>query len=209
MRLFLASCLLFSSPWVLRSQDLKIYNVKSGIIEYLHEGVQAGKSTMSFDNYGNLCATWTDLTVGGERQKGWVITKGDVQYLFDPAAKTGMKITNPLVEGLRKTKDIEKYAEQLYATMGMKPAGTEKCLGKECKRYAGSGGKVLTWNGLLMLMDITVMGQTTRQRATKIDVNVPVRASLFEIPSTITFEEGSITPPMEEDEEEEEPEPGR
>jgi len=93
--------------------------------------------------------------------------------------------------------------------MGMKPAGTEKCLGKECKRYAGSGGKVLTWNGLLMLMDITVMGQTTRQRATKIDVNVPVRASLFEIPSTITFEEGSITPPMEEDEEEEEPEPGR
>jgi hypothetical protein len=209
MKLFIAVSLLLASSWTVRAQDLKVYAVKSGIIEYLHEGVQAGKSTMSFDNYGNLCATWTDLTVGGERQKGWVITKGDVQYLFDPAAKTGMKITNPLVEGLRKTKDIEKYAEQLYATMGMKPAGTEKCLGKECKRYAGSGGKVLTWNGLLMLMDITVMGQTTRQRATKIDVNVPVKASLFEIPSTIRFDEIPVTPPTEEDEEEEEPEPGR
>jgi hypothetical protein len=38
---------------------------------------------------------------------------------------------------------------------------------------------------------------------------VPVKASLFEVPRGITFEEGSITVPEEEDEEQEEPDPGR
>ena len=168
---------------------LKLYGIKSGIIEYKHSGTRTGTSKMYFDKYGHRTANYSDLVMNGQPDKGWVISFDEMQYMYKEGVKQGMKMKNPMIEGLKKVNDLEKFAEETYDKMGFKSAGTEMYLGKECRVFKGDMGKVLTWNGLLMYMEMTVMGTTTKQEVTKIDVNVPVKASLFELPKDVTFSE--------------------
>jgi hypothetical protein len=179
-------CLFFVSS--VQSQDaLKIFGIKSGIIEYKHSGTNTGTSTLYFDNYGQKSANYMVITSGGKTQKSWVISLSEMQYIYDPVTKTGQKMKNPMIEGLKEIDDMEKFTEEMYAKMGFKPAGNENFLGRDCRVFKGNMGKVLTWNGLLMFMEMTVMGTTTGQEATKVEVNVPVKASLFEVPADVTF----------------------
>jgi len=188
----LALCLVVSCA---AAQGLKMYGLKSGVIEYKHFGTREGTSTMYFDEYGNKSAAYTDASSGGRADKGWVISLGETQYIFKPGDTRGMKMKNPMVEAMQKTGDIEKYTEEMYSKMGLKPAGTETFLGKECRKYIGENGKVLIWNGLLMYMNVKVMGVESRQEATKVEVNVPVKASLFELPKDVKFSELPVFPP--------------
>ncbi|MBN1414913.1 MAG: hypothetical protein JW973_07420 [Bacteroidales bacterium] len=186
--LFVLFCLSVVLP--LQSQEMfKIYGIKSGIIEYKHSGTSTGTSTVYFDDYGYKCANYMDMTEEGQTHKGWVISQGDMQYMYDPDTKTGQKLRNPMIEMILEMEDIEKITQETYAKMGFQEAGTEKFLGKDCRVFKGEMGKVLTWNGMLMFMEMSVMGTTTKQEATKIDVNVPVKSSLFEIPGDVEFTE--------------------
>jgi hypothetical protein len=172
-----------------QSQDmLKMYGIKSGILEYNHSGTSSsGTSTLYFDDYGQKSANYMVLTTQGKLQKSWIISLSEMQYIYDPVARTGQKMKNPFIEGLKGIDDLEKFTEDMYAKMGFKEAGTEKFLGRDCRVFKGDMGKVLTWNGILMLMEMSVMGTTSRQEATKVDVGVPVKASLFEVPADIKF----------------------
>ncbi|MCW9065600.1 MAG: hypothetical protein OQJ78_04830, partial [Ignavibacteriaceae bacterium] len=73
--------------------------------------------------------------------------------------------------------------------MGFKKTGTEKFMDKDCIVFKGDMGKVLTWNGILMLMDMNYSGIQTKQEATSIKINVPVDEKYFEIPKNIKFSE--------------------
>lgn len=63
---------------------LKPYSLKSGIIDYSYSGDKVGKGTLYFDDYGMKSAMYTDAVQNGEKRKGWVVTFGDYQYLWDP-----------------------------------------------------------------------------------------------------------------------------
>ncbi len=190
MKTLLTISLFMFTFFSIHAQDaLKVYNLKSGIIEYKHSGTRSGSSTMYFDDYGQKSANYSVLTTNGTTRKSWVISLGEIQYMFDPDTKTGQKLKNPMIEMLREINDLEKFTEEIYTRMGFKDAGTEKYLGKDCRVFKGDMGKVLTWNGLLMYMEMNIMGNITRQEATKVDVNVPVKATYFEIPQGITFTE--------------------
>lgn len=168
---------------------LKLYGIRSGIIEYKHTGQRTGTTTLYFDKFGHRSATYSDMMMNNQPDKGWIISFDEMQYMFKEGSKEGMKMKNPMIEGLMKVNDMEKFIEETYGRMGFKPAGTEKYLGKDCKVFKGDMGKVLTWNGILMYMEMTVMGNTTRQEATKIDVNTRIKPSIFELPKDITFKE--------------------
>lgn len=171
-----------------QSQDeLKIFGIKSGIIEYKYSGTNTGTSTLYFDDYGQKSANYMVITVQEKTQKNWVLSLGGMQYIYDPVSKAGQKMKNPLLEGLMEVEDLEKFTEDMYAKMGFSPAGSENFLGRDCRVFKGDMGKVLTWNGILMFMEISVVGTTSRQEATKMEVNVPVKASLFEVPADIKF----------------------
>jgi hypothetical protein len=73
--------------------------------------------------------------------------------------------------------------------MGFSKGANEIFLGKECKVMKGDMGKVLTWNGILMLLDMKVMGYGSHQEVTKIQTNVPVDAKYFVVPGNIKFSE--------------------
>jgi hypothetical protein len=172
--------------------SLKPYGIESGIIEYKYSGSEVGKSILYFDEYGNKSAMNFDTKREDETNKGWVISFKEYQYIFDPSKPDeGLKMKNPIIESLMKMdkQDYDKVAEDLYSQMGMNKAGTEKFLDKDCIAYKGDVGKILTWNGILMLMDMNYGGIQTRQEVTSIKVNVPVDAKYFEIPKNIKFSE--------------------
>jgi hypothetical protein len=171
---------------------LKYYNNKSGIIEYKHTGQRTGTTTLYFDKYGHRSATYSDMMMNNQPDKGWVISFDDMQYMYKEGSKQGTKMKNPMIEALTKINDLEKFTDDMYAKMGFKPAGTENYLGRECRVLKGDMGKVLVWNGLLMYMEMTVMGMTTKQEATKVDVNVRVKSSVFDLPNDVTFTEMTI-----------------
>ena len=186
------SVLLISNQIYAQEVSLKPYGIESGIIEYKYSGSEVGKSILYFDEYGNKSAMNVDSKRGEEVNKGWVISYKEYQYIFDPSKPDeGLKMKNPIIESLMKMdkQDYDKVAEDLYAQMGMKKAGTEKFLDKDCITYKGDMGKILTWNGILMLMDMNYGGMKSRQEVTSIKVNVPVDAKYFEIPKNIKFSE--------------------
>jgi len=171
---------------------LKPYGLKSGIIEYTYSGDKVGKSTLYFDDYGTKSAMYTEAVEDGEKQKGWVVTSGDYQYNWDPDDPSeGMKLKNPLIAWIAESSkgDIESFNESMYAKMGFSKSANETFLGKDCKVMKGTMGKVLTWNGIMMLLDMKVMGIGSHQEATKIQTNVPVDAKYFVVPKNTEFSE--------------------
>ena len=172
--------------------SLKPYGIESGIIEYKYSGSQVGTGTMYFDEYGYRSAMKMDTKMNDQPQKGWVVSFKEYQYIFDPAKPDeGLKMKNPIIESLQKMDkpDFDKVTEEMYSKMGLKRAGTEKFMDKDCIVFKGDMGKVLTWNGILMLMDMNYSGIQTKQEVTSIKINVPVDAKYFEIPKNIKFSE--------------------
>jgi hypothetical protein len=168
---------------------LKYYGIRSGIIEYKHTGQRTGTSILYFDKYGHRSATYSDMTMNNQSEKTWAFSFDDMQYVYKEGSKQGMKMKNPLTETLTKVQDLDKFTEEIYDQMGFKPAGTESYHGKECRVFKGDMGKVLAWNGLLMYMEMNVMGTTTKQEAVKVDVNTRVKPSVFDLPAGVTFAE--------------------
>ena len=172
--------------------SLKPYGIESGIIDYKYSGSQVGTGTMCFDEYGYRSAMKMDTKMNDQPQKGWVVSFKEYQYIFDPAKPDeGLKMKNPIIESLQKMDkpDFDKVTEDLYSKMGLKRAGTEKFMGKDCIVFKGDMGKVLTWNGILMLMDMTYSGIKTKQEVISIKINVPIDEKYFELPKNIKFNE--------------------
>ncbi|NSW95734.1 MAG: hypothetical protein HPY62_13585 [Bacteroidales bacterium] len=171
---------------------LKLYGIKSGIIEYSFAGNRIGKGTLYFTDYGTKSAMFTDVVENGEKRKGWVVTFDDYQYMWDPdRPQGGIKMKNPAMSSINEASkgDIESFAEATYSKMGFTRAPDEIFLGKSCKSMKGKMGKVLTWNGILMLLDMKVMSSVTHQEATSIKTDIPVDAKYFVIPKNVTFSE--------------------
>jgi hypothetical protein len=191
--IFILSCLLFVlSETYGQEASLKPYGIKSGVIEYSYSGDKVGKGTLYFDDYGLKSAMYTDAVERGEKRKSWVVTSGDFQYMWDPEKSSeGMKLKNPIIDWINSAAegDIESFSESMYAKMGMEKSGSETLLGKECRVMKGKRGKALVWNGILMLLDMKMMGYKSHQEATDIKINLPVESKYFIIPKDIKFSE--------------------
>jgi hypothetical protein len=192
--LLILASLLFLVTTTVNSQEatLKPYGIKSGIIEYSYSGDKVGKGILYFDDYGLKSAMYTDAVERGEKRKGWVLTSGDYQYMWDPERSSeGMKLKNPIIDWINSASegDLESFSESMYAKMGMQRSGSETLLGKECKVMKGKMGKALVWNGILMLLDMKMMGYNSHQEAIDIKINLPVESKYFIIPKDIKFSE--------------------
>lgn len=171
---------------------LKPYGISSGIIEYSFAGNKVGKGTLYFTDYGLKSAMYTDAVEQGEKRKGWVVTLGDYQYIWDPDhPEEGLRMKNPLIEWIAESSkgNTESFTEATYSRMGFAKAPDEPFLGKTCRSMKGNMGKILTWNGLLMLLDMKIMGSVAHQEATSVKTNIPVDPKYFVIPKNVTFSE--------------------
>jgi hypothetical protein len=186
------SLLYFLTTSLGQDVSLKPYGIKSGIIEYSYSGDKVGKGTLWFDDFGTKTSMLEDAVENGEKRKGIVVTYGEYQYMWDPDDPTeGMKMQNPMIRWIKESSkgDIENFTESMYAKMGFEKTPDEAFLGKTCKVMKGKMGKVMTWNGILMMLDMKIMGRGSHQEATKIQTNIPVDGKHFEIPKNIEFSE--------------------
>jgi len=170
----------------------KPLGVKSGIIEYTYSGDKTGKSTQYFDDYGLKSAVYAEIVQQGESSKGWALTIGEDQYMWDPSKPgQGMKAKNPMAASMsgKSAEEMESLTASMYEQMGMAKSGTEMFQGKACTVYKGDMGKVLIWKGLLMMMEIKMGDVVSRQEVTSIKTNTPVDGKYFKIPDNITFSE--------------------
>lgn len=170
----------------------KPLSVKSGIIEYTYSGDKTGKSTHYFDDYGMKSAVYAETVSQGEENKGWSVTIGENQYMWDPSNPgQGMKTKNPMIKMLAESagQDIVSYMAGMYEKMGMTQNGTEMFQGKECTVFKGDMGKVLIWNGIMMKTEMNFGTVVSRQEVKSIKINIPVDGKHFRIPDNITFSE--------------------
>lgn len=175
-----------------QEQILKPYGIKSAIIEYTYSGDKTGTGTLYFDDYGMKSAMYMETIMEGEESKGWVVAFGDYQYMWDPdQPDDGMKMKNPLLSWINEASngDYESFTEEAYKKMGMVKSGKETLLGKECDVIKGDMGKVLVWNGIMMMMELKMGGYSSGQKATSIKTNIAVEPKYFIIPKNITFSE--------------------
>jgi hypothetical protein len=169
----------------------KPLGVKSGIIEYSYSGDKTGKSTQYFDDYGVKSAVYAEIVQQGEESKGWSLTLGEDQYMWDLNSSQGMKTKNPMVKQMMELSggDIIEYMAGMYEQMGMTKSGTEMYQGKQCTVFKGDMGKVLIWKGLMMMMEMKIGDMVSRQEVTSIKTNVNVDGKYFRIPDNIAFNE--------------------
>ncbi len=170
----------------------KPLGVKSGIIEYTYSGDKTGKSTQYFDDYGLKSAVYAEIVQQGESSKGWALTIGEDQYMWDPSKPgQGMKAKNPMAASMsgKSAEEMESLTASMYEQMGMAKSGTEMFQGKACTVYKGDMGKVLIWKGLLMMMEIRMGDVVSRQEVTSIKTNTPVDGKYFKIPENVSFSE--------------------
>jgi hypothetical protein len=168
------------------------FRFKSGIIEYRYSGDKTGTAVHYIDDYGLKTAVYSEITSDGELTKGWIISSGEYQYMWDPARPAqGMKMKNPLMTGIQQSsaEEIEDLNVKTYEKMGMKKTGTEKFLGRECDLLQGTMGRVLIWNGVLMLLDLKMGEYVSRQEATSVKTDIAIEKKFFTIPKNITFQE--------------------
>lgn len=188
-----AICLLFLTVWMYSQQATpKPFSFKSAVVEYKYSGEKTGKSTQYVDDYGLKNATYSETIEEGELSKGWIVTSGEYQYMWNLADPTqGMKMKNPLLEWISQSSamDLEAYTTAAYEKMGMVKSGKETFLGKECTVIKGDMGKVLIWKGILMLSEFRMGAYVSRQEATSIKTDISVDPSYFIIPANIKFTE--------------------
>ena len=137
-------------------------------------------------------AMYSEITQDGETTESWVVAYGDYQYMWDPdQPDQGMKMKNPLLSWIKEASkgDMESFTISSYEKMGMVKNGKEPFLGKECTLLKGDMGKVLIWNGIMMLMDFKMGTYISKQEATAVRTNIPVDSKYFVIPKNITFSE--------------------
>ena len=169
----------------------KPLGVKSGIIEYKYSGDKTGKSTQYFDDYGVKSAVYAEIVQQGEESRGWSLTLGEDQYMWDLNSSQGMKTKNPMIKQMMELSggDILEYMAGMYEQMGMTKSGTEMYQGKQCTVFKGDMGKVLIWKGLMMMMEMKIGDLVSRQEVTSIKTNVNVDGKYFRIPDNVTFNE--------------------
>jgi hypothetical protein len=170
----------------------KPLGVKSGIIEYTYSGDKTGKSTQYFDDYGMKSAVYAEIVQQGEESKGWSLTLGEDQYMWDLSNPgQGMKTKNPMIEMLMDStgEDILSYMAGMYEQMGMTENGTEMFQGKQCTVFKGDMGKILIWKGIMMKMEMNIGTMVSRQEVSTIKTNIQVDSKYFRIPEKINFSE--------------------
>ncbi|MFI5263408.1 MAG: hypothetical protein ACHQM6_02720 [Candidatus Kapaibacterium sp.] len=180
------------------------YPIKSGIIHGESETMgMKGTTTKYFDDYGaKVCEeTSSTITMGATSIKTNKvrIIKDGWMYSYEPEKKTGVKMKFAIPANM----DFRNMGEKMMKDMGIKEAGTETILGKECKIYEYSGGQQgamtgrswIFWNAEPMKMDMKVANMTMKSHVTSIEENVAIPADKFEVPSNITLKEMSTTMP--------------
>ncbi|NOR74905.1 MAG: hypothetical protein GQ525_07080 [Draconibacterium sp.] len=194
---------------------LKPYDVKSGIVEY--STTTSGKmmgSTISgsgieklfFKDWGAVelketeSSQTTTIKIFGrgktETESTHTINKLDngESYLVDFDKKqifAGRDMAMDMTKAFQPNADAGEVGENMLESMGGKKVGTEKFLGYNCDVWEFSGGKQWLYKGVMLKLEMTMLGITTITEAKTVEFEVSVPDKYFKLPDfPIQKEEG-------------------
>jgi hypothetical protein len=186
--------------------ELKRYDVKSGIVEYVTttsgkvmgstiDG--SGTETLYFKDWGTLelkesvsSQTTTMKFLGNastETEETHTMVKLDNGESFSvdfnkKKIYASRDMVMDMVIANHPNADAGEVGESMLESMGGKKTGTEKFLGYTCDIWEIMGGKQWIHKGLMLKMEMTVLGITTKTEATSVKLDVSVPDAKFDLP---------------------------
>ncbi|MGH1377952.1 MAG: hypothetical protein ACRBB3_03935 [Alphaproteobacteria bacterium] len=162
-------CMLSSIPYANSAENVKMYGVKSGILESKIEQTMYGKTTIIhettvWDNWGLKLAKYQTTEKLGTKSiilysnkngrifldKSYLVQLKDMSYKETPTLSQGLlaKLTD---------NDQQNVAQAMAEKGGNKKSGETKIWdGKECEVWVHpAGNKNCLWNGLILYTEIS------------------------------------------------------
>lgn len=175
------------------------YGLKSGIVTMKTETMgQEIATTIYFDDYGKKEYQETLMemeVVKGQKIKvrSVSLVPGDgYRYQIDMEKKEGKKMKD-YGGGSSSNIDVKSMSDKMIKEYGIKKEDNETIAGKDCEVYSMDGnmgkGRFANWQGISMKMDATMMKMKIEMKATKIEENVVIPASRFEVPKDVKMTE--------------------
>lgn len=196
--------------------ELKRYDVKSGIVEY--ETIISGKMMGSkvsgegieklyFKSFGAIelreaeSSQTTTTKIFGHGQTDTESThtinkldNGD-SYFVDFEKRQiymGQDLAMEMTKALYPNADAGEMGESMLESMGGQKTGSEKFLGYSCDIWEFAGGKQWIYKGVMLKLEITMLGITTVTQAIKADFDVQVPDKYFNLPDFPVQKEESM-----------------
>lgn len=175
----------------------KKYGLKSGVITYSTETMGTKvKGTLFFDDFGKVecLETVFEMDLGDTKEviHNRVLTKDGFTYTFDIEKKTG---TKRRISGSQSSGqyDFSTMSDNMKKEYQVKELGTEKFLGRECKRFSMNNkdmemkGTFLIWNNIPLKSETNAGGMDMKMIATKVEENGKIPTGMFEVPKDIVI----------------------
>lgn len=184
--------------------QLKRYEVKSGIVKYTStisgkvmgsKIAGSGTENLFFKDWGALelreeqsSQTTTVKFFGREKVETTsthVINKLDngESYLANFDTKIITVSRDPMMDMMKKSNtNATEAGKNMLESMGGEKVGNESVLGHNCEVWDVMGAKQWLYKGVMLKMEVTVMGVKTITEATSAKFNVSVADSNFKLP---------------------------
>ncbi len=165
--------------------DYKRYAFNSAIVEYKLEGSDEGTKTLYIDMGGYKFAEYEVIKERKADKETTVILIGSDMISIDIESKSAVKMHNPAAYLLANpNRDWEETGRAMLIKMGYEIIGQETISGKKCDIWKQGKQRIWVWNGLTLKSEI---GKNT-ETATKIQVDINVPESVFEVPADFEYE---------------------
>lgn len=187
-----------------QEEMLKRYDVKSGIVSYqttisgkvMGSTVKgSGASSLYFKNWGGLelreeeSNQITTVSIMGhtntEKTHSHVMNKLDngESYLADFEKKQITVRRDPMMDIINQSgSNASDVGKKMLESMGGKMIGQEKFMGYNCEIWEIMGGKQWVYKGVMLKIDMSVMGIRTVTEAISAKFDVSVADKYFELP---------------------------
>lgn len=174
----------------------KRYEIQSGTVEYSTstQGSMMGITTTSkgskkiaFKEWGNVEMIETDETTTTTMQgteKRHSLTKFDNMNLYSVDEKNKIIIKNETFHDsyVQSNKNFTQYGRDMLKKNGGKLIGHEKILGYPCEVWEWNGAKIWVYKGVMLQVESSVMGVSTKETAIKAQFNTSIPTSRFALP---------------------------
>ncbi|MDX1829718.1 MAG: hypothetical protein R3342_09245 [Lutibacter sp.] len=183
---------------------LKRYNVKSGVVKYTttisgkvigSKITGSGTESLYFKNWGaielkdNQSTQISHMKFFG-KEKTETTSKHEISkidngkiYLVDFKNKTIQLKNNPMMDLMKQSKtNAADESKNMLEAMGGEKIGNETYKGYNCEVWELLGGKQWIYKGVMLKMEMKVLGIKTLTEATSIKFNVSVADSNFKLP---------------------------
>ena len=149
-----------------------------------------------FADWGNKESVEVFVNMQGQVFTVFTLMKDGYMYSANLAVKQGTKINMTAMDDYKSVNYL-KLTDEVIKKYNIEDKGSEKFLGKDCKKYSFSvttqgqmvNATVLVWQGITLKSVMTVAGNVVTEEATEIIEGKNIPKDKFELPEGVTFTE--------------------